>query len=166
MKYYISIVSFVLLFSLSLILPAKEIRGKVISISDGDTFWILCDSTKKRIKIRMDGIDCPEQGQPYYNRSSLFTDSLINGKNVLIHWEKKDQFKRVLGTVFLGDINVNEILLMEGMAWHYRFNNDKRLADLQKHAQIRKINIWSDLKPIEPYIFRKMKKAKEKKAKR
>lgn len=41
------------------------IEGKVIGIIDGDTFDLLNDSNKT-YRIRMEGIDAPEKGMPFY----------------------------------------------------------------------------------------------------
>ena len=41
----------------------ESLTGKVVSVADGDTISILVDRTQHR--IRLDGIDCPERGQPF-----------------------------------------------------------------------------------------------------
>lgn len=48
-----------------LALPAwpAEFSGKVIGVTDGDTITVLHDRTP--VKIRLHGIDCPENGQEY-----------------------------------------------------------------------------------------------------
>lgn len=40
------------------------LTGKVIRIIDGDTTVLLTDQNKQ-VRIRLYGIDCPEQKQPY-----------------------------------------------------------------------------------------------------
>lgn len=61
---------FALLFSalISLSAHAETITGFVTDIADGDTLTIL-DSSKRQVKIRLAGIDAPEKGQPFGNRS-------------------------------------------------------------------------------------------------
>jgi endonuclease YncB( thermonuclease family) len=44
------------------------VEGRVIGISDGDTITML-DSEKKQHKIRIAGIDAPEKGQAFSERS-------------------------------------------------------------------------------------------------
>ncbi len=43
---------------------AQTITGRVIKVTDGDTFTLLT-SDKEQIKIRLHGIDAPEWSQPY-----------------------------------------------------------------------------------------------------
>ena len=62
--------------------------GKVIAITDGDTFTILKDDSIK-IKVRFHGIDCPESGQPYSKVCKSTLSELIFQKEVVIN-NKKD----------------------------------------------------------------------------
>lgn len=47
-----------------------QLEGKVISISDGNTFTLLVD--KETIKVRLHGIDCPEKKQDFGNVAKTF----------------------------------------------------------------------------------------------
>jgi len=44
------------------------LTGLVVGITDGDTLTLLDDS-KQQHRIRLDGIDAPESGQPFGSRS-------------------------------------------------------------------------------------------------
>ena len=43
-------------------------EGRVVGIADGDTITVL-DSQKKQHKVRVNGIDAPEKGQAFGERS-------------------------------------------------------------------------------------------------
>ena len=43
--------------------PPHSFEAKVVKIADGDTITVLLDKTQH--KIRLEGIDAPEKGQPY-----------------------------------------------------------------------------------------------------
>jgi endonuclease YncB( thermonuclease family) len=43
--------------------PTPTLTGKVVDIADGDTLTLLVDKTQ--IKVRLEGIDTPERGQPF-----------------------------------------------------------------------------------------------------
>lgn len=135
----------------------ETISGRVISIADGDTMTILTKGDKQ-IKIRLLGIDAPEKGQDYGNKSRQFLYDLCYGKNVEIKKDSEDQYGRVLGVVYIDGVNVNEELVRNGLAWYYRhFVNDPRLDSLEQLAQKEKLNIWSMKNPLPPYEFRKNK---------
>ncbi len=55
--------------------------GKVIKIVDGDTFDVLVENNAI-VRIRMNGIDCPERKQDYYQVCKDALASYIFGKNV------------------------------------------------------------------------------------
>jgi endonuclease YncB( thermonuclease family) len=67
----------ILLFSA---VHAADLSGRVVGISDGDTFTLLT-ADKEQIKIRLAEIDAPESGQPYGNKSKQVLSGLIFGKD-------------------------------------------------------------------------------------
>ena len=76
------VVVFVLIF-FSKNLFSREYKGKLIAISDGDTFTPLT-SDKQQIKVRLSEIDTPEKAQPFGARSRETLSDLIFSKDVLI----------------------------------------------------------------------------------
>lgn len=141
-------------------LNAKSLKGKVVRVSDGDTI-VLLDDDNTQHRIRLDGIDAPEKGQPFGKKATDFVKELVASKVVRVEWEKKDRYGRILGFVFVENVNVNKELLKNGLAWHYKFfNSDVELAALEARAKKEKLNIWSEKNPIEPYVWRKRSKKK------
>jgi micrococcal nuclease len=67
----------------------------VIRVSDGDTITVLVD--KEQIRVRLEGIDCPESGQPFGNRATQLTQKLCAGKTVRIEKTGEDRYGRTLG---------------------------------------------------------------------
>jgi endonuclease YncB( thermonuclease family) len=43
---------------------AEPLTGKVVSVTDGDTVRVL-DAANVQHKVRLNGIDAPERGQPF-----------------------------------------------------------------------------------------------------
>ncbi|MDB5340948.1 MAG: micrococcal nuclease, partial [Planctomycetaceae bacterium] len=130
-----------------------------VHIADGDTVNLLVG--KETIKIRLDGIDAPESKQAFGTRSKEALAKLIAEKNVIVHKSGEDRYRRTLGTIYLGQTNVNQQLVSDGWAWHYKkYSQDKQLADLETKARGAKVGLWADPNPLSPWDFRARQKEK------
>ena len=81
---------------------ATTLEGRVVGVADGDTLTLL-DSERKRYKIRLGGIDAPEDGQPFGQRSKENLSDMVFGKDVRVEWKRKkrDKYKRIVGKVWV-----------------------------------------------------------------
>jgi endonuclease YncB( thermonuclease family) len=140
--------------SLTLSLSAQDFEGKVVSIADGDTISVMHNGTPE--KIRLNGIDCPEMGQPFGNNAKQFASDMVFGKVVTIKDLGKDKYGRTIGDVLLPDgTNLNKELVVAGYAWWYRqYSNDKELEQKEQEARSSKKGLWADSKPIAPWDWR------------
>lgn len=132
------------------------IIGKCIRVSDGDTITVLADGNK--IRVRLDGIDAPEKGQDFSKKASSYVYDLCQNKEVKVEVKGIDQYKRVLGVVYVDSINVNEELLKNGLAWRYKYNKNPHYLKLQEEAKAKKKGLWSAKNPIDPWQWRKDKR--------
>jgi len=134
----------------------SPVTGKVVQIADGDTFSILIDG-KRMERVRLQGIDAPEHYQAFGNRSRQALGRLIYGKQVKVFFKKRDQYDRMLGTVFLDDtLNVNLQMVRNGMAWHFkRYSRDRQLARAEKEARRHHLGLWHDPHPVPPWEWRR-----------
>ena len=135
-------------------------EGRVIKVIDGDTIWV--KTNNKHIKIRLSYIDAPELKQTYGVRSKDFLTNLILDKNVQINANKKDRYNRHLGEVYIHNVNesvfVNAKMLKSGNAWIYlKYRDNSYLKNLENYARIKKIGLWSEETPVEPWIYRRSK---------
>lgn len=152
----IKIVSCLLFFFLTGFNQSKTFTAKVVRVIDGDTIVVLNDRNEQ-IKIRLEGIDCPESGQDFGTQAKKATSDLCFGKQVKIDQSGIDRYGRVLGFVYTNDLCVNEELLKMGLAWHYkRYNQDENLAQLEWLARNNKIGLWGMKNPISPWDWRRM----------
>ena len=135
-------------------LNAQEFRGKVVGVTDGDTITVLQDRTP--VKLRLNGIDAPEQGQPFGERAKQFASALCFGDEVTVKTSGTDKYGRTLGDVVLGDGRIlNQELVKAGMAWHYKeYSKDGTLAKLEKEAREKKVGLWSDPRAVAPWEWR------------
>lgn len=143
---------------------AGEISGRVVSIADGDTLTIL-DSDRNTHKIRLKGIDAPEKGQPFGQRSKENLSRLAFNRQVTVYFDKTDRYKRIIGTVTVGSGDVNLAQISSGLAWHYKeYEKEQSLSDRLRYAKEEqeardaRRGLWYDPSPVAPWDFRKSKR--------
>jgi micrococcal nuclease len=135
---------------------AADFKAEVIRVLDGDTIEVLHE--KKPERIRLYGIDCPEKGQAFGQKAKQATSSLLFGKDVRIESHGSDKHRRTLGTVFDGDLNVNQELVKEGWCWWFRkfVPKDQALKRLEQEAKEAKKGLWTDPNPVPPWLYRRL----------
>ena len=118
---------------------------------------LISSSKKKKIRVRMFGIDSPERGQPFSVKAREFTASLIAGKEVSVIIRNKDRYGRFVSDVYLGDSTyVNAEIVRAGFAWHFtRYSDDVQFTELQEEARNDKRGLWQDSNPVAPWEFRR-----------
>ncbi|MGJ5817610.1 thermonuclease family protein [Paludibaculum fermentans] len=133
--------------------------GKVVGIQDGDTITIL--RVGKPVRVRLDGVDCPELGQPFGGRARERVSALTFGRMVVVREgvgaAGRDRYGRVLAQVILADgRNLNRLLVAEGWAWWYRHYapRDAVLAGLEERARELRLGLWADEEPEPPWLWR------------
>lgn len=145
----------ILIIFLLLISPQVEIlKGRVIGVTDGDSIVLLLKNNTQ-LKVRLEGIDCPESHQDFGEKAKQETVMLCFQKEVTLHKTGVDRYGRTLGFIFVGDTNVNRELIRTGYAWHYKkYNKDPELAELETKAREMKVGLWSQPNPEAPWDYR------------
>lgn len=154
-----NLIFLILYFSLTIAVGQSIISGKVVRIADGDTFTLL-NEENKQVRVRLYGIDCPENKQDFSQAARKFTSDKIFEKVVKVEVKNKDRYGRVVGLVILPDGKIlNEELLKAGLAWHYKYyDKTGSFAKLERLAKRGKVGLWSHKNPIPPWEFRKIKR--------
>ena len=137
-------------------LPAAEraeITGKVVSVHDGDTLTLL--QGRKRLRIRLEGIDAPEIGQPYGDASRQALDDMVYRRVVTIVPTTVDKYGRTVGRVLLGSFDVNLELVRIGLAWRFdRYSQEVAIGEAQQRASMNRLGLWQDPHPTPPWVWR------------
>lgn len=100
----------------------RSYPATVLSVHDGDTITALVDlgfDLQFHTSVRLAHLDAPELPTPEGFRSRDALKALVGGKPVVILSPGRDKYGRVLGTIFLGETNVNALLLQRGLAKPY-----------------------------------------------
>ena len=139
---------------------AERIEVSVVGIHDGDTLTGIT-SGKEQIKVRLEGIDAPELGQPFGRVAKRALSDKVFGKHVVIVTTHRDLYGRTVGRVLFGSRDVGAELVREGYAWHAtHFSHDRDLAAAEAAARRSRTGLWADRSPEPPWEFRKHRGAK------
>ena len=126
----------------------------------------MLDEQRQQHKIRLAGIDAPEKGQPFGQRSKEALSNAVFGKTVAVEWDKVDRYGRIVGKIVVDAKDVNLSQVEAGLAWWYqKYASEQAVADrrLYAHAEERArhehLGLWRDVEPTPPWDWRKFKKA-------
>ncbi len=124
-----------------LLLLAGCAYSNVRYVIDGDTFVLNNGSF-----VRLLGIDAPEKGSAYYDRSAYELQKRIAGRKFELEFSGTDIYGRLLAFVRINNSNVNVELVRNGWARIFLYNNTKYaelLESAQQSAISEKIGIWN-----------------------
>lgn len=137
------------------------ITGKVASVHDGDTIWIVANDT--RIKIRLHGIDSPELAQDRGREAGQALRELLTGKEVTIQHKHRFSRDRLVGRVRLDGEDVGQLMISRGWAWQEKqYDRSVEYAASETVAREGKLGLWADDDPIAPWSWRKSEKERRK----
>jgi micrococcal nuclease len=152
-------------------LCSEVIRGQVVGVSDGDTIRVLREvqGKKEELRIRLWGIDCPEDGQPYSKVAKQFTSDAVFKKPVSVEVKDTDRYGRKVGIVSY-DVqergrtvrkSLNLELVRAGLAWWYtRYAPAATdLRDAEREARAARRGLWKDANPVAPWEWRRRAEA-------
>ncbi len=134
-----------------------DFSGEVVAILDGDTIDVLVD--QRPVRVRLAQIDAPEKRQAFGTRSRQMLAELVFRKAVRVDEAGHDRYGRVIGTIYVGSLNVNAQMVREGMAWVYRqYAKDKMLYELEDQAKKGRRGLWVEADPKAPWEYRRSKR--------
>ena len=128
----------------------------VTRIVDGDTIDVEKGGIKQR--VRLIGIDTPESVDPrqgvecFGKEASVKLQDLIAEKTVTLEADTsqsdKDKYGRILRYVFANKENINQMMIQEGYAFEYTYQNPYKyqiqFKQAEKTARTTKAGLWSE----------------------
>lgn len=152
---------------------AATLTGRVAGVHDGDTVTVLDDNHKQH-KIRLAGIDAPELKQAFGARSKQNLAALVFGRQVIVEWDKRDRYTRIVGKVWVQPsdcptcgktLDAGHAQVISGLAWWYRAyakeqsaEDQGRYESAEDEARLRKWGLWRDAAPLPPWGWRNAKR--------
>ena len=131
------------------------LEAKVARVVDGDSLWLEPAAPAAPVELRLEGIDAPESCQPWGPEAKRALAELVLGKQVSVRTVGRDMHGRTLGTVYLGEQNINKLMVQEGHAWSSRYKYDRGpyVAD-ERMAKALSRGLNQDRGAIMPRDFR------------
>jgi micrococcal nuclease len=137
--------------------PGQTLSARVTHVLDGDTVDVTLVDTGRRVRIRIEGIDCPEAGQPFSQVARNFTRQSVFDRVVQISVVDVDRYGRLIARIRTpegADLSVE--LVKSGLAWHYtQYSSDKLLAEAEREARIARRGLWVESSPVPPWVARR-----------
>ncbi len=143
-------ISFVVAVALCVPLVCTAEPCKVIRVLDGDTVEVSSASFKG--EINLEGIDAPEEGQPYHKEATDYLDSLVSDQDVFISDISTSDMTANLHLA--NGRSVNVCMIYDGYAWSIDRDYNHYLMRVERGSKERGLNLWSSSKVLEPWRFR------------
>jgi len=125
-------------------LVGQSVSGTVMAVTDGDSVRIRLDGVSQTIRVRLEGIDAPETGEPFSGQARNAARVLIFRKRVLVKATDVDSYDRLVARVIVDGRDASIELLQAGLACHFtRFENDAALAKAQLDAITSGRGFWA-----------------------
>lgn len=133
---------------------ADTFKGECVGVKDGDTITVL--NGKTPVDVRLEGIDCPEKGQPFGTKAKKFTSGLVFSKLVTVKVSTIDRYGRSVARVIIDGKDLSLELVKAGLAWHYtHYSSDPALAAAEKEAKAKKKGLWAMPDAMPPWDYRR-----------
>lgn len=138
-----------LMFSIQTAFSQKKLDGKVVEIIDGKTVVIEVPITKNHITAELEYIEIPEPEQQLSQTVKAHLQKLLLGKDVefiaRVLLEKK-----LIGKIYLGDVDVSQQLLRDGAAWYAVLEKERQdtaeseiYQIIEAQAKLEKRGVWA-----------------------
>lgn len=146
---------------------AEVLRGKVVSVIDGDTIKVMDQQQHKHL-VQLAGSDAPEPGQNYSKHSRQNLWQLVGGREVTVYFPQSPRQGLRAGYVIVqrvdGDLDAGLAQIKAGMAW---YNSENSLSESLKvsylaaecAARAATSGLWHDPRATAPWEFLRRRRA-------
>lgn len=123
-------------------------------VVDGDTFWVTNLRDGSEWKVRLWGVNAPDQGECYFDKATMELEKMLVGKKINFEKMGRDNYGRILAKVYVDGVGVEEMLVAAGAAIAYdakdihdELRPSKEYVDelkkIEEKARKEKRGIWS-----------------------
>ena len=135
---------------------ARVVHGQVTRVVDGDTLWFHpSEPGEPLVAVRLRGIDAPESCQPWGRQATVALREQVLGRPATLRIHGQDDYRRTLGTLSVGDVDLNAALVAQGHAWAWRDSKGRSpYLQQQASAQSARRGLHADAAAETPWDFR------------
>ena len=131
--------------------------ARMCRVVDGDTLVVRVRGKEHR--IRLYGIDAPEQGQPYYKEAKDYLESIVDEQAGLYKMDREKSYRRTVAIVYSGinrDESLNIQMLRSGYAYYVPYSGRmKGGEEAQQYAVREKRGMWASESQLQkPWDYR------------
>jgi micrococcal nuclease len=123
-------------------LLGKQFDAKVVRVADGDTLEATPAGELRPLRIRLEGIDAPEQGETFSREALGFLRTLVFAQAVRITVRDIDRYGRLVARVSAAGTDASVALVRAGLACH-AYARDAGLAREESQARGRGVGFWA-----------------------
>ncbi|MHC9538176.1 MAG: DUF1266 domain-containing protein [Vulcanimicrobiota bacterium] len=154
MKLKVVLITLLLTLSISSLAFARSFTGKCINVDDGNIIVVM--KGNDTVRVRLEGIACPETGQAFHDEAAQFVTNLVLGKEIFVDVKTVDYDRRLVSSVKVDGKEVSLELIKEGLAWYYdKISKNTELASAEQAARKQKSGIWSQRDPTAPWDYKR-----------
>lgn len=125
-------------------LVGRSFDARVIGVVDGDTLDVVVETSRRRIRVRLDGIDTPENGEPFAPQARNLTRVLAFDQQVRVIGKDVDRYQRLVARVSAGSKDLGVSLVSAGLACHFlKHSSDTALAAAESAARSGQLGFWA-----------------------
>jgi endonuclease YncB( thermonuclease family) len=116
----------------------------VVSIVDGDTVDVVLEGQTRRVRIRLEGIDAPERGEPFSTAAARSARVLLFDQRARVEGRDVDRYGRLVARISARGTDASVELITAGLACHYtQYSSDARLASAEAEARRAGRGLWA-----------------------
>jgi micrococcal nuclease len=123
-------------------LLGKQVDAKVTRVADGDSLEATLAGESRPLRIRLEGIDAPEQGEAFSREALAFLRTLVFAQAVRVAVRDIDRYGRLVARVTASGTDASVALVRAGLACH-AYARDASLAREESQARGRGVGFWA-----------------------
>jgi endonuclease YncB( thermonuclease family) len=123
-------------------LVRRQFDAKVVRVADGDTMDAIVSGESRPIRIRLEGVDAPEQGEVFSREAVALLRTLTFDQIVRVTGRELDRYGRLVARVSARGRDASAALVGAGLACH-AYAYDAALARAESQARASSVGFWA-----------------------